>query len=281
MDETILTHNGFITLSNPSTGGHSTLRIKTQRPGTWREGSRLVGLLTGSDNVKDYTNFGEVTEKGTVKVWGKFRSDNGQPSKHEVYGRMLENPEHYQDRGIEYQFDTRCRVCNRVLTHPASITTGIGPTCAQNTGISQAEYYTNENPETGRATEANTELRRTRALENQEEQHARGRDQKIYKASKRKMRKILDSLDKLYDSKRLLVNDWLSFTYTVPVDYDDYQPFDDALTAFEDWFKFYLEDDYSYFVEPDIATFSYGYVAIGIRHSADKGLLYFSGSWTE
>ena len=280
MEHQITTHNGYVTIENPETGSHATFRINTGQSGDW-EGTRFVGLLTGSDNEGDYRSFGNITDDGTIRVWKNF-TGNGELSKFDKFALYLERPEYYAERlGLVFQFAIRCRVCNRVLTTPQSITSGIGPTCAKNVGISQAEYYTDDSQDTDRADKASTELCRTRALENQEQQHNRGRDQKIYRASKRKLRKLLDTFDKLYDSKRILANNWLDFTFTVPVEHDDYQPFDDALTAFEDWFKYYLKDDYGYFIEPDMATFLYGYVAIGIRHDADKGLLFFSGSWTE
>ena len=43
---------------------------------------------------------------------------------------MVMYPDHYeQQHGIEYQFASTCRVCNRKLTTPESIESGIGPIC--------------------------------------------------------------------------------------------------------------------------------------------------------
>jgi hypothetical protein len=65
-------HNGCVTMVNPKTGNHRTIRVETQpKDAKFAPGSRIVSLLTGSNNETDYTGFGFVTESGTVAVWRK------------------------------------------------------------------------------------------------------------------------------------------------------------------------------------------------------------------
>ena len=52
-------YNGAITVTNPATGNHRTFRIHTVRTGGLK-GSRVVGLLIGSNNESDYLSFGFV-----------------------------------------------------------------------------------------------------------------------------------------------------------------------------------------------------------------------------
>lgn len=126
---TIATHNGQITIISP-TGEHRTFMIRTQ-PADHRfaAGQRIVSLLVGRNNENpfDYNGFGFVNRDGTIRVWRKKRS-----GVFPKYARMLERPERYMELGAVYEFAGKCRVCNRTLTNPESIESGIGPVCAQN-----------------------------------------------------------------------------------------------------------------------------------------------------
>lgn len=118
----ITTHNGRITLRNPSTGGHRTLRIRTiPKDSKFAPGQRVAELLIGGDNDNDYQGFGFVVG-GTVSVW---RSKQTQAFA--WYAKFLANPERFPE--IEVFFEGRCRVCNRALTTPESVESGIGPVC--------------------------------------------------------------------------------------------------------------------------------------------------------
>ena len=126
---TAKTHNGTMTIRNPKTGGHRTLRVRTE---TWNKGKdnesthRVVSLLTGSNNEADYTRFGFVADDGTVRVWKKYRG-----TAFDQYGSMLNHQKRWEsNHGLEFLFATTCRVCNRKLTTPESIESGIGPVCA-------------------------------------------------------------------------------------------------------------------------------------------------------
>ena len=129
MDHSITTHNGEITMQNPETGNHRTIRIRTQpQDARFAPGSRIVYLLNGHDNERDYLPFAFLNDRGQVIVWRRYRNA-GSPTAFEQLARMIEDPARFEARGIVYLFATTCRRCNRKLTTPQSIERGIGPVC--------------------------------------------------------------------------------------------------------------------------------------------------------
>lgn len=119
----VATHNGTITIISRRTGAHRTVDIRTCE---YKDGSlhRVVSLLSGPDNTSDYRGFGECTSTG-ARVWSKHAGS-------EVFTwivKALNHPERYLDQ-VEFRFEGRCRICNRKLTTPQSLASGIGPTCA-------------------------------------------------------------------------------------------------------------------------------------------------------
>lgn len=128
--------NGRYTLKSP-TGQHRTFMIKTQPDNSsFCPGKRVVALLTGPDNESSYRSFAFMDDNG-IHVWRKYRCIPGQePTVWERYAQMLwqmaTNPAStYHQRGAEILIEGRCCRCNRALTHPDSIETGIGPECAK------------------------------------------------------------------------------------------------------------------------------------------------------
>lgn len=137
--ETLKTHNGRITIENPSSGQHRTFQIKTQRQDArFAPGERIVSLLTGP-NREDYTNwqgFGFVLDNGSIAVWKSKRGGI-----FDTYARMLTNPAVFEAKGARYLFEGRCRRCNRSLTNPVSIDSGIGEECARISGAQYGQVY--------------------------------------------------------------------------------------------------------------------------------------------
>lgn len=122
------THNGKVTIENPETGNHRTFSISTvQNKQSGLYGKRIVALLTGPNNEDDYTGFGFVTPQGDIKIW---RKKSGNKIWH-TYRDMLLNSSKWIEKGVRYHVEGRCRVCNRTLTVPESIESGIGPVCAK------------------------------------------------------------------------------------------------------------------------------------------------------
>ncbi len=127
-------HNAIVTIRNPATGDHRTFKVSSNRQGT-----RFVSLLTGSDNQSDYTAFAIVGSGAYDKIAFTFKKYKTQPgdkkTQWEKFTDLLNRPLHYQnERGLEYHISTRCRRCNRVLSVPRSIQTGLGPECEKMIG---------------------------------------------------------------------------------------------------------------------------------------------------
>jgi len=124
----IATHNGTYTVLSKATGEHRTFRIRTQRENAeFAAGERIVALLVGSDNEHDYQSFGFVKDDGRIVVWKRHRG-----GMFDKLARMLEHlGEHEQAGRVEVYLEGRCRRCNRRLTHPESIRSGIGPECGR------------------------------------------------------------------------------------------------------------------------------------------------------
>ncbi len=126
--------NGIYTIQSTRTGDHRTFRISTQvATAEFAPGLRVVGLLTGPDNQNDYTGFGFVDEEG-IHVWSNKR---GSDTLWEKYAEMLWSLaldavlSPWVQNGYRLMMEGRCLKCNRVLTEPTSVTTGIGPVCAE------------------------------------------------------------------------------------------------------------------------------------------------------
>lgn len=129
--------NGKYTIQNRTTGEHRTFMVKTQAPDAkFAPGTRIVALLTGSDNDSDasYQGFGFVNFDG-IRVWtAKRGTEAGKKSAWEHYAAMLwslavdSGASEYAEK-YSLLMEGRCVKCNRVLTEPESIRTGIGPVC--------------------------------------------------------------------------------------------------------------------------------------------------------
>jgi hypothetical protein len=124
-----------LTVTSTRTGEHRTFRISTQAADAeFAPGERIVGLLTGADNERDYTSFAflKTEADGSVRliVWKRHRG-----GQYDALARMLEAlPAHEAAGRVATNFDTRCRKCNRTLTTPESVASGIGPVCAESLG---------------------------------------------------------------------------------------------------------------------------------------------------
>ena len=125
---------------DPFSGGSTSLiqaRLtpKNQRPGYENKTKPMfISAMTGSDNENSYTYLGQVWKnpKGfTWAVGAKSPISEDAPTqkaiawllKHIKANRMLPD-------GAEFWHEGRCGICNRKLTVPESIASGIGPICA-------------------------------------------------------------------------------------------------------------------------------------------------------
>lgn len=126
MIEAIATHNGIITVANPATGEHRTFKVHTQpEDSKFAPGKRVVSLLTGPNNTEDFTPFGFVLSDGSVQIWMKNRT-----KMFAAFAFILEKPEQAEAKwGMTYMWAAKCRRCNRALTTPSSVTSGLGEVC--------------------------------------------------------------------------------------------------------------------------------------------------------
>lgn len=124
-------YNGAITITSPRDGAHRTFEIKTKKlDAKFAPGKRVLALLTGPDNTSNYTGFAFIDDKGAC-VWRSKRTPE-----FEAYAKMVYSLSVHGERspfyvkGYRMMQERSCIRCNRRLTHPASIESGIGPECA-------------------------------------------------------------------------------------------------------------------------------------------------------
>lgn len=127
--------NGIFTIVSGKTGEHRTFRINTVLRGNLK-GKRILGLLTGPDNTSSYKGFAFVDDD-RITVWRKYRGEGDwEVYAHLVYclsrqGQMSPDGRiRVEGLSMSLLFQGRCCRCNRALTVPSSIESGIGPICA-------------------------------------------------------------------------------------------------------------------------------------------------------
>jgi hypothetical protein len=120
--------NGTYTIENTETEEYRTFQVKTVQKGGL-EGKRIIALLRGPSNESDYTGFAFLNETG-IAIWKRFRSTQYEKLGHMLWAAMNGKlPERYR-----MMHSGTCIKCNRKLTTPESIKSGIGPICAGKEG---------------------------------------------------------------------------------------------------------------------------------------------------
>lgn len=143
--------NGTYTIDHPQRG-HFTLKLYTALQGDL-VGKRLLAMLVGPDNETNYRSVAFWDDDGrVVNVWRRFRGpesrtridgyhwqERGWSSVEQklaiwsclaIRGSSEDRHGYWHEQGYRMLLEGRCVVCNRKLTDPESIRTGIGPTCA-------------------------------------------------------------------------------------------------------------------------------------------------------
>lgn len=130
--------NGTYTIVSDATGDHRTLRVRTVQSGSLA-GRRILALLVGPQNTSDYLGFGFVDDHG-VRVWRTHRGTDYDKIA-SLFWRLATKGEADGQGRIRvgslraYMLvQGACCVCNRPLTCPESIESGIGPVCAGREG---------------------------------------------------------------------------------------------------------------------------------------------------
>lgn len=151
--------NGTFTASHPNYG-HFTVKVHTAMKGDL-VGKRIVSLLTGPNNERDFKGVGFWDdEKKIAFVWKRFRSDESRGGRVDGYtaahkganvierklqiwtclatrgtfdelGEWSRGSSYWGSEGYTLQRAGHCVYCNRKLTDPISIATGVGPDCRE------------------------------------------------------------------------------------------------------------------------------------------------------
>jgi hypothetical protein len=141
--------NATITLMSKATGNHFTFKIQAPH----HEGNqgtnarrdvesdfRFVSLMNGPDNELSFAYFGYIRRGVFFHGGAKARVGVDAPSvkaftwgwQKIVEGALQSKP---MPESLSVYHEGRCGVCNRKLTVPSSIESGIGPECAGRTGF--------------------------------------------------------------------------------------------------------------------------------------------------
>lgn len=114
--------NATLTVVSKKTNARYTYRVRKAESGD----VFFASLLAGPDNESDYIYLGLATEDG-LRLTAKSRmTKDSLPVK--ALDWVIRHPNH-QD--LEVHHEGRCGRCNRKLTVPESIKTGLGPECAK------------------------------------------------------------------------------------------------------------------------------------------------------
>lgn len=129
----VLAGRAIFTLQGASTRYTFRVNRADPKPGSqYTQQAYFVSLLTGPDNLSDYTYLGLLHwSTGEVRITrsSKYRADSAPvlavnwAFRHIWAGRTLPAPAVFYHVG-------RCARCGRALTVPSSIETGFGPECA-------------------------------------------------------------------------------------------------------------------------------------------------------
>lgn len=136
--------DGLYTIISPKDGSHRTIRLKTQKvDAKFAPGVQLLGLLTGSDNTSSYTSFaaiGPLNERQALTIgpddlnpWRAFAGTDTAKIGQVLLSLLLQDRlgQNLSKLGYTVELSKRCSRCFRVLTHPESLASGIGPECAK------------------------------------------------------------------------------------------------------------------------------------------------------
>ena len=135
MNRVVTIFNGVYTIQNLTTGDHRTFNIRTQpHDATFAPNRRIIALLDGPDNNSNYRGFGFVEDDG-ITVWNKYKGRN-KKSNFDWFALMIwhiatgQPCREFDHSKYKLHLEGKCIRCNRRLSTPNSIETGIGPICA-------------------------------------------------------------------------------------------------------------------------------------------------------
>ena len=121
--------NARFTLVSRKTGDRKTFRVRKAQD---NDGMYFAQLLTGPDNIADYTYLGFIKRTGgsTSLVAGR-KGNAAHPAYKALDWALGHLKTGHVPEQLEFWHEGRCSRCARVLTDPASIERGVGPECAK------------------------------------------------------------------------------------------------------------------------------------------------------
>ncbi len=138
----LLAGHALFTIVSKKTGARKTFKV-SQAKGEGKSGLYFVNLLVGSNNTEDYKYLGALFVKtaGPAAEFATHPHLGWKLNKQgwgEEAGKAVEwivrHLNTVQDQDLldhaEIWHEGRCGKCGRVLTDPASISSGLGPVCA-------------------------------------------------------------------------------------------------------------------------------------------------------
>jgi hypothetical protein len=127
--------NAVFTLSSRKTGARYTYKVQAPKD-DMTDGRRFVKLLTGPDNMDDYTYLGMIDRSGEFRLTraSKLTLEAASVRAVKYFCDIVLVGEKIPD-ALEVRHEGRCGRCNRRLTVPESIDRGIGPECAGMMGM--------------------------------------------------------------------------------------------------------------------------------------------------
>jgi hypothetical protein len=123
----------IFTLRSTATGNEYTYLVSTPKQG----GGFLVKLLTGPDNLRNYTYIGMIVNR-TFKLTRGSRLTKDAPSVKAFEWTFNSYMKGHVPSTAEFYPSDRCARCGKVLTKTASVVTGFGPECAEKIGVAYA-----------------------------------------------------------------------------------------------------------------------------------------------
>lgn len=131
----VLGGRSLFTLVNTATENRFTYKVtrKSGDDADYPDRPYFVSLMTGPDNVLSYSYIGVIFPNQNFRWTSKSRvgrDSQGVRAFDWFFNSILRNPNRELPASVDVMHHGRCGRCNRVLTVPESIETGLGPICA-------------------------------------------------------------------------------------------------------------------------------------------------------
>lgn len=124
----LLAGKATFTVVNEETGGRYTFRVRRVENDN-RPDVHFVDVLSGPSNTSDFTRLGMIFDEKRFVVPSRWNVSKDAPSARAfawVFVRLTRG----MDLGpARFLHEGRCGRCNRTLTVPSSIDSGLGPVC--------------------------------------------------------------------------------------------------------------------------------------------------------